>query len=138
MRARRYQIIYAVIAIITLLSGGYYNGITQGALFVDASTGFYQDNNDELESSSAKIDEHIAYTEEIINAEKDALQQVIRGYNKKIESKNLLDCLANSYYSISKELLFINSNVMIDYHHDYQEVITRYIHKSDGKKKVYN
>lgn len=137
MNRKRHQMMNILIAVVVLLSGSCFHSIDRDALFMYASNinETAQTEEEQLLPSTANLEADQACTEEIIRSGDSAVGQFVKGYHKNEGSNAGFNFLAQSYDSLQMGNVFINSYVMMECHHDHQDRITRYIHKSDGKKE---
>lgn len=134
MRIKSSKTICFFLAVLALLSGIYFENIKMDSSFVCAPAGV----NASRFLAYPIINDAKACTTEMLEVHSSiGLQQLAGRYiSQKREIKAPLDFLCSGFFSLLEERFFTGSKLVRFFHQKPHGLVTSYIHRSDGKKRV--
>lgn len=134
MRNKHRRIVCLILVIITLLTGICLENIGTGSDFV-YSSGSETGSVLLQRVNILKTSDHYA-TKRILLQRTNHIQKNGHYITKKVETKLLSHLLCSEHFSLFWENLMKSSEEMTGYGQSSKELVTSYIQKSDGKKRI--
>lgn len=136
MRAKRKNIFCILITLLVFISGMYFEDIKANSVFACTST--ETTNSYILDMNSVIKDTQMCTTEMLgIRGNMVIEQFTIRFVNQRRATKLSLDFLCQNIFSLNEGKSYANFEEVSFISGSQDELVTKYIHKSDGKKRIY-